>query len=168
MMWPLRRPMCGAGSSVPCSSVRIPYSFTTLYAYLIAPAWALHSVHAAYTLDGVVSGDPHSHASPSGDASITMEQRLLATAAHGIDVPVRLAASSPLVIDYPHTYLNAADPGRMLYGIDRGDRRRLDEPAPGQRGAGHEHERFEKEHAAIGGAGVAHRPPRKVGGSGAK
>lgn len=43
-------------------------------------------VHAAYTLDGVVSGDPHSHASPSGDAAITMEQRLLATAAHGVDV----------------------------------------------------------------------------------
>jgi len=35
----------------------------------------------------------------------------------GIEVPVRLLASSPLVMRYPQTYLNAVDPGRMLYGI---------------------------------------------------
>lgn len=45
-----------------------------------------------------------------------------ALAAHGVDVPVRLAASSPLVLDYPDTYLNAVDPGRMLYGVERADR----------------------------------------------
>ena len=44
-----------------------------------------------------------------------------ALAAQGVDVPVRLAASSPLVLGYPQTYLNAADPGRMLYGIDPED-----------------------------------------------
>jgi alanine racemase len=44
-----------------------------------------------------------------------------AVASHGVDVPVRLAASSPLVLNYPDTYLNAADPGRMLYGIDKED-----------------------------------------------
>jgi len=38
-------------------------------------------------------------------------------AAQGIDVPVRLLASTPLVLRFPHTYLNAVDPGRMLYGI---------------------------------------------------
>ena len=38
-------------------------------------------------------------------------------AAAGIDVPVRLLASTPLVLRFPHTYLNAVDPGRMLYGI---------------------------------------------------
>jgi alanine racemase len=38
-------------------------------------------------------------------------------AAGGIDVPVRLLASTPLVLRFPHTYLNAVDPGRMLYGI---------------------------------------------------
>jgi alanine racemase len=37
-------------------------------------------------------------------------------AGHGVDVPIRLAASSPLVLGYPSTYLNAVDPGRMLYG----------------------------------------------------
>ena len=37
-------------------------------------------------------------------------------ARQGIDVPIRLAASSPLVLGYPSTYLNAVDPGRMLYG----------------------------------------------------
>ncbi len=43
-------------------------------------------VHAAYTIAGVLTGDPHTHASPSGDAAITMEQRLLSMAAHGVDV----------------------------------------------------------------------------------
>jgi len=37
--------------------------------------------------------------------------------ARGIAVPVRLFAASPFVMHYPQTYLNAVDPGRMLYGI---------------------------------------------------
>src|SRR5262245_4859985 len=39
----------------------------------------------------------------------------LATA--GLDVPVKLAASSPLVMPHRHTFLNAVDPGSMLYGV---------------------------------------------------
>jgi alanine racemase len=35
--------------------------------------------------------------------------------ARGIRVPVRLLASSPYVLRYPQSYLNAVDPGRMLY-----------------------------------------------------
>jgi alanine racemase len=35
----------------------------------------------------------------------------------GIDIPVRLAASSPFVLRYPGMYLNAVDPGRLIYGI---------------------------------------------------
>ena len=42
-----------------------------------------------------------------------------ALAAQGVDVPIRLAASSPLVLGFPSTYLNAVDPGRMLYGYGR-------------------------------------------------
>src|SRR5262249_61518896 len=38
-------------------------------------------------------------------------------AAAGIDVPVKLAASSPLVMQRADTYLNAVDPGSMLYGV---------------------------------------------------
>ena len=40
-------------------------------------------------------------------------------AAAGIEVPVKLAASSPLVMQHGHTYLNAVDPGSMLYGVPR-------------------------------------------------
>ncbi len=40
----------------------------------------------AYTLDGVVTGDPHTHASPSGDGGIPMADRLLVAAASGIDL----------------------------------------------------------------------------------
>jgi hypothetical protein len=42
----------------------------------------------AYTLDGIITIDPHSHASPSGDASISMADRLIVTAANGVDVHV--------------------------------------------------------------------------------
>src|SRR5215470_11713007 len=35
--------------------------------------------------------------------------------ARGVRVPVRLLAASPFVLRFPHTYLNAVDPGRMLY-----------------------------------------------------
>jgi alanine racemase len=37
--------------------------------------------------------------------------------ARGIAVPIRLFAASPFVLHFPQTYLNAVDPGRMLYGI---------------------------------------------------
>ena len=37
--------------------------------------------------------------------------------ARGARVPVRLLAATPFVLRFPHTYLNAVDPGRMLYGI---------------------------------------------------
>jgi alanine racemase len=37
--------------------------------------------------------------------------------ARGVPVPIRLLAATPFVLRFPHTYLNAVDPGRMLYGI---------------------------------------------------
>jgi len=37
--------------------------------------------------------------------------------ARGVRVPIRLLAASPFVLTFPQTYLNAVDPGRMLYGI---------------------------------------------------
>jgi alanine racemase len=37
--------------------------------------------------------------------------------ARGVRVPVRLLAATPFVMRFPHTYLNAVDPGRMLYGL---------------------------------------------------
>ena len=37
--------------------------------------------------------------------------------ARGVGVPIRLLAASPFVLRFPQTYLNAVDPGRMLYGI---------------------------------------------------
>ncbi len=40
----------------------------------------------AYALEGVLTGDPHSHASPSGDGGVSMEERLLVMAGNGVDV----------------------------------------------------------------------------------
>jgi alanine racemase len=37
--------------------------------------------------------------------------------ARGVRVPIRLLAASPFVLRFPQTYLNAVDPGRMLYGM---------------------------------------------------
>lgn len=52
----------------------------------------------AYTIDGVLTIDPHAHASPSGDGSIPMADRLLVTAANGIDVHV--GTDHDHVVDY--------------------------------------------------------------------
>ncbi len=41
--------------------------------------------------------------------------------ARGIRVPIRLLAASPFVLRYPQSYLNAVDPGRMLYGMTMKD-----------------------------------------------
>src|SRR5262249_51184812 len=37
--------------------------------------------------------------------------------ARGVRVPIRLSAATPWVLRFPHTYLNAVDPGRFLYGM---------------------------------------------------
>lgn len=37
--------------------------------------------------------------------------------ARGVRVPIRLVAATPWVLRFPHTYLNAVDPGRMMYGM---------------------------------------------------
>ena len=65
----------------------------------------------------------HPHAEPGGDPAYADWQAGRFTAvvdeleARGVRVPVRLLAASPFVLRFPHTYLNAVDPGRMLYGI---------------------------------------------------
>ena len=38
-------------------------------------------------------------------------------ASHGIDVPVRMVASTSVVLQHPEMDLNGVDPGRILYGI---------------------------------------------------
>jgi alanine racemase len=43
----------------------------------------------------------------------------------GVRIPVRLAASSPAVLRFPGSWLNAVDPGRILYGAVPGN-----EPSP--------------------------------------
>src|SRR5262249_36183029 len=74
-------------------------------------------------LEGVCT---HLHAHGAGARDYVLWQFarftgvLDALGARGIEVPVRLAASPPLVLDHPDTYLNAVDPGRMLYGVPEG------------------------------------------------
>jgi alanine racemase len=65
----------------------------------------------------------HPHAPGGADPAYAEWQLGRFTAAvdeledRGVRVPIRLLASSPFVLRYPETYLNAVDPGRMLYGI---------------------------------------------------
>src|SRR6266436_3398304 len=65
----------------------------------------------------------HPHADVGDDASYADWQLARFTGvvdeleAQGVRVPVRLFAATPFVLRFPHTYLNAVDPGRMLYGI---------------------------------------------------
>jgi alanine racemase len=65
----------------------------------------------------------HPHAEAGGDPAYADWQLGRFTGvvdeleARGVRVPVRLLAASPFVLRFPQTYLNAVDPGRMLYGI---------------------------------------------------
>jgi len=65
----------------------------------------------------------HPHAPDEGDPAYAEWQLGRFTSvvdeleARGVRVPVRLLAASPFVLRFPQTYLNAVDPGRMLYGI---------------------------------------------------
>ncbi len=52
------------------------------------PTALVADIVPAYTLDGAIVIDPHTHASPSGDGDITMVDRLIVTAANGVDVHV--------------------------------------------------------------------------------
>ncbi|MCK6525586.1 hypothetical protein L6R49_29640, partial [Myxococcota bacterium] len=53
---------------------------------------------AAYELDGWMIGDPHSHAAPSGDGGIPMEDRLLVAA--GVGVGLHFGTDHDHVADY--------------------------------------------------------------------
>ena len=65
----------------------------------------------------------HPHADSGDDSSYADWQLARFTPvideleAQGVRVPVRLLAATPFVLRFPHTYLNAVDPGRMLYGV---------------------------------------------------
>jgi alanine racemase len=65
----------------------------------------------------------HPHAEVGGDPAYAEWQAGRFTGvideleACGVRVPVRLLAASPFLLRFPQTYLNAVDPGRMLYGI---------------------------------------------------
>ena len=82
----------------------------TIRAMLDLPHLRLHGI----------CGHPHAD---SGDGSYADWQLARFTAvideleAQGVRVPVRLLAATPFVLRFPHTYLNAVDPGRMLYGV---------------------------------------------------
>jgi hypothetical protein len=52
----------------------------------------------AYVLDGVLTGDPHSHASPSSDGGLPMADRILVTAANGIDL--HFGTDHDHIVDY--------------------------------------------------------------------
>ena len=70
---------------------------------------------------GGICGHPHGEA--GGDPAYADWQLGRFTSvideleARGVRVPIRLLAATPFVLRFPHTYLNAVDPGRMLYGI---------------------------------------------------
>ncbi len=65
----------------------------------------------------------HPHAPDHADPAYALWQLGRFTAvvdeleSRGVRVPIRLLAASPFVLKFPQTYLNAVDPGRMLYGI---------------------------------------------------
>src|SRR5206468_12530982 len=83
-----------------------------------------HAGAATPTTGGICA---HPHAPSGADPAYPEWQTRRFTAvvdeleARGVKVPTRLLASSPFVLKFPQTYLNAVDPGRMLYGITMAD-----------------------------------------------
>ena len=85
---------------------------------------AVKTIESMLELPGLTLGGVCTHLHAPADASgeyIAWQfgrftAVLDALAVHGVAVPVRLAASSPLIGGHPETYLNAVDPGKMLYG----------------------------------------------------
>src|SRR4030095_8487923 len=70
----------------------------------------------------LAGGCAHPHAHSADPAYADWQLRRLTAVldeleSRGIRVPVRLFAASPFVLWAPQTYLNAVDPGRILYGI---------------------------------------------------
>jgi alanine racemase len=65
----------------------------------------------------------HPHAEVGSDPAYADWQLARFTAvvdeleARGLRVPIRLVAATPWVLRFPHAYLNAVDPGRLLYGM---------------------------------------------------
>jgi alanine racemase len=86
---------------------------------------AVKAILAMLELPHLVLGGicAHPHAEVDGDPEYADWQLRRFTSvvdeleARGVRVPVRLVAATPWVLRFPHTYLNAVDPGRMLYGI---------------------------------------------------
>lgn len=59
------------------------------------------TIVSAYSLDGILTIDPHQHASPSGDGSIPVEDRLLVNAAAGVEIHV--GTDHDHIVDYQPT-----------------------------------------------------------------
>ena len=85
---------------------------------------AVKVITAIAELPGLRLGGVCTHLHPAGADSAYIDWQfgrftsvLDGLAAAGVEVPVKLAASSPLVMQHRHTYLNAVDPGSMLYGL---------------------------------------------------
>ena len=85
---------------------------------------AVKVITAIAELPGLRLGGVCTHLHPAGADSAYINWQfgrftsvLDGLAAAGVEVPVKLAASSPLVMQHRHTYLNAVDPGSMLYGL---------------------------------------------------
>lgn len=89
---------------------------------------AVKTIRAMLDLPGLrlagICGHPHAD---KGDSDYADWQLARFTGvideleAQGVRVPVRLLAATPFVLRFPHTYLNAVDPGRMLYGVIMAD-----------------------------------------------
>ncbi|MBW2149431.1 MAG: alanine racemase [Deltaproteobacteria bacterium] len=64
----------------------------------------------------------YSHAGDSPDERAKVQYQRFQSVlselyALGVDVPIRVIASTPHVLRHPHMWMNAVDPGRLLFGI---------------------------------------------------
>jgi alanine racemase len=114
---------CSEAARAPCSIyVKVDVGLERLG---VPAEQAVKTILAMLELPHLVLGGicAHPHAEVDGDPAYADWQLGRFTGvvdeleARSVRVPMRLVAATPWVLRFPHTYLNAVDPGRMLYGI---------------------------------------------------
>jgi len=93
-----------------------------LYRAGVFPERAVSLIEKLLTLENIVVGGIYTHFHFSEDDEYVDWQfnkfkDVLRELEHKrIDMPIKMAAATPTILQSPHTYLNAVDPGRLIYG----------------------------------------------------
>ncbi|MFX0196657.1 MAG: alanine racemase [Candidatus Hodarchaeota archaeon] len=88
----------------------------------VLPEDAVSLVEKIVKLENIVIGGIYTHPHFSEDDGYVdwqlnkLNAIIRALEIKGINIPIRMAASTRFILQFPHSYLNAVDPGRLIFG----------------------------------------------------